>query len=67
MTEDRVPAATLADVLAAVRGLHGSRFSEVLAVCSYIVDGDPVGARGHETVKVAPGSLVDCLPPFAGG
>jgi molybdopterin converting factor small subunit len=67
VNEDRVPAATLAEVLAGVRVLHGTRFSEVLAVCSYVVDGDPVGARPHETVSVGPGSLVDCLPPFAGG
>ncbi|MCW2601301.1 MAG: Molybdopterin converting factor [Frankiales bacterium] len=65
--EDRVPAATLAEALSAVRGLHGGRFTEVLACCSYVVDGDPVGGRAHEMVPMMPGSIVDCLPPFAGG
>jgi sulfur carrier protein ThiS len=39
----------------------------VLAVCSYVVDGDPVGARDHAEVPLAAGGLVDVLPPFAGG
>jgi molybdopterin converting factor small subunit len=67
VSEDTVPAATLAEALSAVRAVHDVRFSEVLRVCSYVVDGDPVGARAHESVAVTAGSVVDCLPPFAGG
>ncbi len=65
--EDRVEATTLAEALAAVRSLHGPRFEEVLARCSYLVDGHPAGTRDHGSVAVPPGSVVDCLPPFAGG
>lgn len=65
--EDRVRAETLAEALSAVRGLHDARFTDVLARCSYVVDGDPVGGRPHENVLVQPGSVVECLPPFAGG
>ena len=65
--EDRVEATTLAEVLAAVRLLHGPPLDAVLARCSYLVDGHPAGTRDHDTVVVRPGSVVDCLPPFAGG
>jgi molybdopterin converting factor small subunit len=58
---------TLREVLEAVRERHDARFATVLGVCSVLVDGDPVGARDHRSVLVRPGSLVDCLPPFAGG
>ncbi len=36
-------------------------------MCSFVVDGDPVGARDHADVQLADGGLVDVLPPFAGG
>jgi molybdopterin converting factor small subunit len=39
----------------------------VLEVCSFVVDGEPVGARDHRSVPLADGGLVDVLPPFAGG
>ena len=65
--EDQVDASSLAEALAAVRGLHDVRFTEVLARCSFLVDGDPVGSRDHGDVLVRPDSVVDCLPPFAGG
>jgi molybdopterin synthase sulfur carrier subunit len=64
---DELEAATLHDALAQAVALHGSALEKVLSVCSYVVDGDPVGARPHEGVALAPGSLVDVLPPFAGG
>lgn len=60
-------AATLADALSAAAAEHGERFAAVLGVCSFLVDGDPVGARPHAQVALAPGALVDVLPPFAGG
>lgn len=65
--QDDVAGSTVAEVLEAVRGRHDARFARVLGVCSVLVDGDPVGTRDHAAVAVAPGSLVDCLPPFAGG
>ncbi|MFD8962758.1 MoaD/ThiS family protein, partial [Streptomyces anulatus] len=33
----------------------------------FLIDGDPVGTRGHETVRLAEGGTVEVLPPFAGG
>jgi molybdopterin converting factor small subunit len=62
-----VDGATLGEVLAVARGRHDARFGVVLDRCSFVVDGDPVGGRDHATVVVRPDSLVDVLPPFAGG
>jgi sulfur-carrier protein len=62
--------ATLADLVAAAvaaRGDDGGRLERVLARCSYLVDGDPVGRRDRATYALAPGSVVEALPPFAGG
>ena len=67
VAEESVDAATLAEALTAARGLHSERFTTVLARCSFVVDGDPVGGRDHARVGVRTDSLVDVLPPFAGG
>jgi molybdopterin converting factor small subunit len=67
VASDDVTAATLAEALAAARQLHSERFTTVLARCSFVVDSDPVGGRDHAAVVVQPESLVDVLPPFAGG
>ena len=67
LSEESVTAGTLAEALTAARGSHGERFTTVLARCSFVVDGDPVGGRDHARVGVRPDSLVDVLPPFAGG
>ena len=64
---DEVQAATLADAVADVVGRHGPALAKVLAVCSFVVDGDPVGARDHADVPLTGAALVDVLPPFAGG
>jgi molybdopterin synthase sulfur carrier subunit len=64
--DEQVQAATLAEALAQV--VPGrARLAQVLQVCSFVVDGDPVGSRPHDGVALAPGALVDVLPPFAGG
>ncbi|MDP9436937.1 MAG: MoaD/ThiS family protein [Actinomycetota bacterium] len=65
--EEQVEAATLAQALQAARERHDERFATVLGRCSFVVDGAPVGGRDHATVPLAPGSVVDVLPPFAGG
>jgi molybdopterin converting factor small subunit len=67
VAEESVPAATLAEALAAARAGHSDRFTTVLARCSFVVDGDPVGGRDHGQLVVQENSLVDVLPPFAGG
>lgn len=67
VAEDIVEATTLAEALAAVRVGRDQRFTDVLARCSHVVDGHPVGTRDHSTVAVRADSVAECLPPFAGG
>lgn len=66
---DQVAPGPLEQVLAAAAAAHAGapRFAQVLAICSVLVDEQPVGARDHADVPVGPGSVVDLLPPFAGG
>ena len=64
---DEVPAATLAEAVAAVGALRGAPLARVLAACSYLVDSAPAGRRPPEEVPLPPGSVVEALPPFAGG
>ncbi|MCW2605694.1 MAG: thiamine biosynthesis protein ThiS [Frankiales bacterium] len=64
---EQVDAATLADALDTVRGRHDDRFTTVLGRCSFVVDGAPVGGRDHAAVALEASSVVDVLPPFAGG
>ncbi|MGW1224966.1 MoaD/ThiS family protein [Streptomyces sp. NPDC001478] len=65
--EEPYTAATLGEALDAVRAAHPGELSQVLRRCSFLVDGDPVGTRSHETVRLAEGGTVEVLPPFAGG
>ncbi|WP_200258324.1 MoaD/ThiS family protein [Streptomyces sp. HSG2] len=65
--EEPYEAETLAAALAAARERHPGELARVLPRCSFLVDGDPVGARDHETVRLADGGTVEVLPPFAGG
>lgn len=67
--EEPYAAGTLAEALAEARERHAGRpeFARVLARCSFLVDGDPVGTREHSTVRLAEGGTVEVLPPFAGG
>ena len=52
-------------VLAEVPG--GDTLRKVLDVCSVLVGDRPAGAADRRAVRVAPGSTVEFLPPFAGG
>ncbi|MDH6628434.1 molybdopterin synthase sulfur carrier subunit [Streptomyces sp. LBL] len=67
VAEELFDADTVAEALDAVRGRHPGELVRVLRRCSFLVDGDPVGTRGHETVGLADGGTVEVLPPFAGG
>lgn len=58
---------SLADLVAAIRARHDARLAAVLGVCSFLVDAAPVGTRDHARVPVPAGSVVEVLPPFAGG
>jgi molybdopterin converting factor small subunit len=66
---DQVASGRLDQVLAEAARAHaeGPRFAQVLAICSVLVDEEPVGGRDPAEVMVVSGSVVDLLPPFAGG
>lgn len=64
---EQVAATTLAEALDAARARHDERFATVLGRCTFVVDGDPVGGRDHTLLVLFPDSVVDVLPPFAGG
>ncbi|MEW2219978.1 MoaD/ThiS family protein [Streptomyces sp. NPDC006990] len=67
--EEPYEAGTLADALRSARETHAGRpeFARVLLRCSFLVDGDPVGTRTHDAVRLSEGGTVEVLPPFAGG
>ncbi|MGC5568835.1 MoaD/ThiS family protein [Streptomyces sp. FR-108] len=67
VAEEPYEAETLAQALDAARARHSGELARVLLQCSFLIDGDPVGTRGHETVRLAEGGTVEVLPPFAGG
>ncbi|MFD4376521.1 MoaD/ThiS family protein [Streptomyces sp. NPDC058486] len=67
IAEEPYTAETLAEALDAARADHPGELVRVLQRCSFLVDGDPVGTRSHETVRLAEGGTVEVLPPFAGG
>lgn len=67
VASEQTSARTLSEALLLARSVRDDRFAEVLEVCSFVVDGDPVGARDHAAVRLVDGGLVDVLPPFAGG
>ncbi|HSU01669.1 MAG TPA: MoaD/ThiS family protein [Nocardioides sp.] len=59
---------TLAELVALVLERHpGERMARTVAVCSVLVGDRPVRSQDPETVRVEPGSVVELLPPFAGG
>ncbi|OOC55808.1 MULTISPECIES: MoaD/ThiS family protein [Nocardiopsis] len=66
--EETVTAVTLGEALAAACLLHpDDRFQRVLGSSSLLVDERPVGRRPHGEVGVADGTVIEVLPPFAGG
>ena len=62
-TETR-SAATLDELVGAITAEHGERLARVLTACSFLVDGTTTRDRA---TPLAPGAVVDVLPPFAGG
>ena len=69
VSDEPVEARTLAEALAAVSAhrVADSRFREVLARSSFLIDGASAGARPPASVVVGEGSVIEVLPPFAGG
>ncbi len=62
-TETR-DAATLDQLVGQLVDAHGEKLERVLTACSFLVDG--TSTRDRASV-LAPGAVVDVLPPFAGG
>ncbi len=62
-TETR-SAGSLDDLIGQIVAAHGERLERVLTACSFLVDGTQTRDRAH---ALSPGSVVDVLPPFAGG
>ena len=56
--------ASVADVLAAVRIEHGPDLARVLSRCSYLLD--EVAVRDLDA-PLGTATILDVLPPFAGG
>ncbi|HET9898368.1 MAG TPA: MoaD/ThiS family protein [Streptosporangiaceae bacterium] len=64
--DEKVEAVTLADALAtAAEPNH--RLRQVLARASFLVNGEPVGLRPHDSVVLPDDAVIEVLPPFAGG
>jgi sulfur-carrier protein len=57
-------AGTLQDLVGQLVDAHGERLERVLTACSFLVDGTSTRDRA---MVLAPGAVVDVLPPFAGG
>jgi molybdopterin converting factor small subunit len=58
---------SLASLLQEVGARHGPALVRVLGVASFLIDSAPVGRRDPSAVLVPSGSVVEVLPPFAGG
>ena len=81
IAEETITAGTLAEALAAARGKAGldgpaglsgpdgqdPQLSAVLARSSFLIDGTPVGSRSWDSVVLEDASVIEVLPPFAGG
>jgi sulfur-carrier protein len=68
VAEQRLTADTLAAALAEAAATAGAeRLRSVLDRSSFLIDGDPVGRRAAESVLLHDGSVIEVLPPFAGG
>jgi molybdopterin converting factor small subunit len=61
--EEPYDAATLADALAAAEAAHGPELARVFSVASFLVD----GVRSDPATRLADGTTIEVLPPFAGG
>ncbi len=69
MPEESLEAVTLADALNAVVASRRpqSRLPEILARSSFLIDAAPVGKAARESIVLDDGSVIEVLPPFAGG
>ncbi|MCK9901827.1 MoaD/ThiS family protein [Frankia sp. Cpl3] len=65
--QEEVDAPTLAAVLEDVAQRRGGSLATVLARCAFLLDELPVARRDPRDVVLRDGSVVEVLPPFAGG
>lgn len=66
IAEERSEAATLAELMTKITS-NREELARVVSRSSFLVDGDPVGRRAHETIVLTDEATVEVLPPFAGG
>ena len=67
VTEEEWDADTVAELLAAARAARDAGFSAVVDRSSLLIDGLTLGSRDPESVRLSADSVVEVLPPFAGG
>lgn len=67
VAEEQVDAPTLAAALDAARNGRDEQFARVLSVCAFVIDEQPAGLTPRDQLSLTPDSVVDVLPPFAGG
>ena len=67
VSEEPVDASTLLAALDAARSSRDESFARIVGVCSFVVDEHPVGRTPHADISLQPDSVVEVLPPFAGG
>jgi molybdopterin converting factor small subunit len=63
-SEESVAPGTLAEIVERCGSRHGERLAEVLGYCAFLVDGARVRTG---TTSIPSGSVLEVLPPFAGG
>ena len=64
VAEEKVSAATVAELLESLTAAHGNRLAAVLPACSLLIDG--LACRDY-SAALPVDAVVDVLPPFAGG
>ena len=64
VSEEKVAAPSLDALLSVISQAHGPTMATVLGRCSFLVDGLACHDR---SMPLAADSVVDVLPPFAGG
>jgi molybdopterin synthase sulfur carrier subunit len=69
VAEESLDADTLAVALATALASRGDdpRLRAVLARSSFLIDGSAVNRSAAEEVALAEGTVIEVLPPFAGG
>lgn len=69
VAQENVDAATVTEALAAAvaRRDDAPGFQRVLDLCSLLIDGARIDRDAFATTALKPGSVIEVLPPFAGG